>query len=95
MNLPEPSSTSVPTTDTKELIDAINRCTAMIKLQTAQQRSWKLALRNGLLAGLGGVLGATVVVSILISVTQPFRRLEAIGPMIDRLDTSLRQPIRR
>lgn len=84
-----------PSADNQDLIDAINRCTAMIRLQTAQQRSWKLALRNGLLAGLGGVLGATVVVSILISITQPFRRLDAIGPMIDRLDASLRQPIRR
>lgn len=84
-----------PTVNPKELVDAINRCIAVIEIQTAQQRSWKLALRNGLLAGLGGVLGATVVVSILISVTQPFRRLEAIGPMIDRLDTALRQPNRR
>ena len=84
-----------PTVNPKELVDAINRCIAVIEFQTAQQRRWKLALRNGLLAGLGGVLGATVVVSILISVTQPFRRLEAIGPMIDRLDTALRQPNRR
>ena len=79
----------------KELIEAINRFTAVIEKQSAQQRDWKLALRNGLLAGLGGVIGATVVVSILVWITQPFRRLEAIGPMIDHLDSSLRQSGKR
>ncbi len=59
--------------------------------QLAQQWSWKLALRNGLLAGLGGVIGATVVVSILIAVMQPFRQFDAIGPMIDHLDSTLQQ----
>ncbi|MDR3691782.1 MAG: DUF5665 domain-containing protein [Fimbriimonas sp.] len=67
----------------------------MTERQLAQQRSWKLALRNGLLAGLGGVIGATVVVSVIIAITQPFRRLDAIGPMIDHLDTTLQQSSRR
>ena len=84
-----------PNLEPKELIDAINRFTAVIEKQAAQARDWRLALRNGLLAGLGGVIGATVVVSILIWVIQPFRRLEAIGPMIDHLDSSLRQSNKR
>jgi hypothetical protein len=79
----------------KELIEAINRFTTVIEKQAAQQRDWKLALRNGLLAGLGGVIGATVVVSILVWIIQPFRRLDAIGPMIDHLDTALRQTNKR
>ena len=63
----------------------------LIEKQLAQQRDWRLAFRNGLLAGLGGVIGATVVVSIIIAITQPFRRLDAVGPLIDRLDATLRQ----
>jgi hypothetical protein len=82
-------------TETRELIEALRRFTEVMERQLAQQRSWKLALRNGLLAGLGGVIGATVVVSILISIMQPFRGLEAVGPMIDRLDLTLRQSNRR
>ena len=74
-----------------ELLKAIRDLTKVMERQLDQQRSWKLVLRNGLLAGLGGLLGATVVVSILVAVMQPFRRLEAIGPMIDRLDDSLKQ----
>jgi len=75
----------------KELIEAMRELSAALKLQLAQQRNWKLALRNGLLAGLGGVLGATVVVSLLIAIMQPFKRLEAVGPLIERLDTTLKQ----
>ena len=86
-------------TDTKptlrELLDASQQLTKVLEQQLRQQRSWKLALRNGLLAGLGGVLGATVVVSILIAITQPFKRLEAVGPLIDRLDTTLKQTGKR
>jgi hypothetical protein len=78
-----------------ELLEAIRNLTKVMERQLEQQRSWRLALRNGLLAGLGGLLGATVVVSILVAVMQPFRRLEAIGPMIDRLDDSLKQTHRR
>ena len=74
-----------------ELLKAIRDLTKVMERQFDQQRSWKLVLRNGLLAGLGGLLGATVVVNILVAVMQPFRRLEAIGPMIDRLDDSLKQ----
>ncbi len=76
---------------TAVLTESIRRLTEVIELQAQQQRSWKIALRNGLFAGLGGILGATVVVSILVAVLQPFRRLEAIGPMIDKLDTALHQ----
>jgi len=79
----------------KELVEAISRFTAVMERQIAQQRDWKLSLRNGLLAGLGGVLGATVVVSILVWVMQPFRRLQAVGPMIDRLDSTLKRVDKR
>ena len=79
----------------QELITAILNLSKLMERQLDQQRDWKLSLRNGLLAGLGGVIGATVVVSLIITITQPFRRLEAIGPMIDRLDSALSQPHRR
>ncbi len=78
-----------------ELVDAIHRLTIVMQLQIANQRSWRLALRNGLLAGLGGFLGATLVVSLVIAIMQPFKRLEAVGPMIDRLEFALRQPVKR
>jgi hypothetical protein len=78
-----------------ELQDSVQRLTAVIERQLAQQRNWKLMLRNGVLAGLGGVIGATVVVSILIAVLQPFKRLQAVGSMFDRLETTLKQSNKR
>jgi len=84
-----------PSSVDRDLLVAIQRLTEVIDAQTTQQRSLYLSLRNGLLAGLGGVIGATVVVSIIIAITQPFRRLDSIGPMIDHLDNVLQQSPRR
>jgi len=81
--------------DSKELLAAVTRLTLAIEKQVAMQRDWKLSLRNGLLAGLGGVIGATVIVSILISITQPFKRLERVGPLIERLDDTLSRTNKR
>ena len=74
-----------------DLESSLKRLADLTEKQIHQQRDWKLALRNGLLAGLGGVLGATVVVSILLFILQPFKRLEGLGPVLDRLDTTLKQ----
>ena len=79
----------------RELTEALVAYTKLVDRQLAQQRDWKLAFRNGLLAGLGGVIGATVVVSLVVAILQPFRSLQAVGPMIERLDTVLKQNNRR
>ena len=81
--------------DSHELLTAVTRLTLAIEKQVAMQRDWKLSLRNGLLAGLGGVIGATVIVSILISIMQPFKRLERVGPLIERLDDTLSRTNKR
>ncbi len=75
----------------EQLLQAISDLTVEIHRLANQQRSWKIALRNGLMAGLGGVLGATVLVSILVYTLQPFRKLEGLGPVIERLDRTLKQ----
>ncbi len=77
--------------ETEELRESIAELTAEIRRLREQQRNWKLAMRNALLSGLGGVLGATVVVSLLLFTLRPFRQIEMLGPMIDRLDQTLQQ----
>ena len=75
----------------EEYIVAISKLTSEISRLAAQQRDWKISLRNGLLAGLGGVLGATVLVSLIVYFLQPFKKVEAIGSMLDRLDTTIKK----
>ena len=92
---PIPSSTEpgtpAPDESIEELLIVMNNLSAQIERLANQQRDWRISFRNGILAGLGGVIGATLVVSILVSVLQPFKRLEAFGPMIERLDSTLRK----
>lgn len=58
-------------------------------------RDWKLALRQGLLTGLGGVIGATVLVSLLVWSLQPLKRLEVLKDPLDRIAQQLeRRPVR-
>ncbi|MBS1706230.1 MAG: hypothetical protein JST40_10175 [Armatimonadetes bacterium] len=73
----------------ENLAQELRELNRLLQIQIEHQQSWKLALRNGLLAGLGGVLGATVVVSLLLAVLKPFKSLDALGPVIDKLDRSI------
>lgn len=61
--------------------------------QTAEliriQKSWALSLRQGLLMGLGGAVGATVLVSLLIWMLQPLKKLEVFKPTLDRIAREL------
>ncbi|MEQ1823777.1 MAG: DUF5665 domain-containing protein [Fimbriimonadaceae bacterium] len=53
------------------------------------QKDWKHALRQGMVTGLGGVLGATLLVSLLLSVLKPFERLEMFKPSLERIAEQL------
>ncbi len=90
---PKPTSGQVTPTDppTAELLAAVAKLSAQLDRQTTMLQDWKFHLRNGVLAGLGGVVGATVVVSIFVYVLQPFKQVQTLGPMIERLDTTLKQ----
>lgn len=53
------------------------------------QKDWKHAIRQGVLAGLGGVLGATIVVSVLLSALKPFERLTVLKPTLEKISQQL------
>lgn len=53
------------------------------------QKDWKHAIRQGVLAGLGGVLGATIVVSVLLAALKPFERLTVLKPTLEKISQQL------
>ncbi len=67
------------------------RANELLEMHIAVHRDWKLALRNGLLAGLGGVIGATLVVSILLAILRPLQRLESLGSVFERIEQELKK----
>ena len=72
-----------------DLLRELKRSNELIATFVRNQTSWKLALRQGMVVGLGGVLGATLLVSLLIAMLQPFKRLEILKPTLDRIAQEL------
>lgn len=73
----------------KSLVAELRRGNELTIQLIRNQRDWKLALRQGLLAGFGGVVGATLLVSLLITVLKPFEQLTVLKPALERIAESL------
>lgn len=59
------------------------------------QKDWRLSIWRGILTGLGGAIGATLLVSVLLWALQPLKRLEVFKPTLDRIAQELeRRPAR-
>ncbi len=74
----------------KDLAKQLERMGDLLE-RDIKMRSWQVALRNGLLAGLGGVIGATLVASLLISMLRWFSPIQGIGPALERIAEALEQ----
>ena len=80
---------------TAEMLAKLETLNAHMATRVKQTESPWLAVRNGMLAGLGGVLGATVVVGLLIAFLRPFERLNYVGPTLERLTRQLEKNDRK
>jgi hypothetical protein len=54
--------------------------------QNRNLESWRLPLRNAVLAGLGGVIGATLLIGLLLAILKPFEKL---SPALDQIAREL------
>ncbi len=80
------------TTETSpELVAQLKRQNELLERQIAVLTSWKIPLRNGLLAGLAGAVGVSLLVGILTTVLKPF---EHIAPWLERVTNALEKPRR-
>lgn len=79
----------------QELAAAIERNNVLLERQLRQQTDWKVPFRNGVLAGVGSVLGATLVISTLVWTLQPFKGIGPLKPTLDRLTDALEKNDRK
>jgi hypothetical protein len=71
------------------LVEALELNTKAIQRHARLISDWKHLLFRGVLIGFGGVIGATIVVSVVVNVLQPFKSFETLEPSIDRLTREL------
>ena len=75
--------------DVSTLIAEMRRANELLDKISTAHLDWKISLRNGLLAGLGTAIGATLLVSVLVWVLQPFKQLDGLKPTLDNISRQL------
>ncbi len=73
------------------LRQAIEHNTRIIERWNKMNGDWRVLLWRGLLVGFGGVIGATLVVSLAVKILQPFESFEGIKPTLERLTDELKR----
>lgn len=68
-----------------EVVEELRRTNRLLAQLLKARTNPRLAVRQGVLTSLGGVIGATVLVSILLWLLKPFERLELLAPTLERL----------
>lgn len=75
----------------QRFVEAIEQNNKLLQRLNHRIGDWKWLLMRGVLIGFGTVVGATLVVSIVVAILQPFQSLDGLGPAIERLTKELRQ----
>ncbi len=73
----------------EEVKKELEKSNALLEASIKQRSDWKLAMRQGLVTGLGSVLGATLLVSILIWILKPLQQLDVLKPSLERIANQL------
>lgn len=69
----------------QQILSELQMLNILTAKRVGQQNNAWLALRNGLLAGMGGVVGAALLGALLISLLKPFEGLAPIRVALERL----------
>jgi hypothetical protein len=71
------------------LTDALNRHSDLLERQIRLSLDWRITLRNALIAGAGGIVGAALVGTLLIAILKPFQSISPLKPTLDRIASAL------
>jgi uncharacterized protein (DUF697 family) len=52
-------------------------------------QTYKYSFLKGVATGVGGVIGATVVIAILLSILSKFEQVPVIGPFVNKVQNSI------
>lgn len=84
-----------PDISNEELLEEMKRLTAAVEAQTKFLRDWRMPARNAAIASIAGVLAATVGISLLVQLFQPFKNIDALRPLIEKVSDALDQDGRK
>ncbi|MDQ5886208.1 MAG: hypothetical protein QG628_605 [Patescibacteria group bacterium] len=56
-----------------------------------QNQTYKLSFLKGIATGVGGVIGATVVIALLLWGLSLFQEIPLIGPVVQKIQTTIDQ----
>jgi len=56
-----------------------------------QNQTYKLSFLKGVATGVGGVIGATLVVALLLWGLSLFQEIPLIGPVVEKVQTTIEQ----
>jgi hypothetical protein len=68
-----------------ELMDQIKLLNINLERDIHSRANWRLALRNGLLGAVGGLVGTTVLFALLARFVGPLRQIVELRPTLERL----------
>jgi hypothetical protein len=56
---------------------------------TDRNQAYKTSFIKGILSGLGGVIGATILIALLLWILTLFKQVPLVGPFFDRVRTTV------
>lgn len=83
----------LPSKKTSKQYEQIGRAfEEYLEFQTTHRKQiYKLSLIKGILGGLGGIIGATVLVALIIWIMSIFESVPLLGPFVDAVERTIQR----
>ncbi|MHB8636662.1 MAG: hypothetical protein ACYC96_09340 [Fimbriimonadaceae bacterium] len=68
-----------------ELMAQLKLLNANLERDIRSRASWKLALRNGLIGAVAGLIGTSILVALIVHFVKPLNQIIELRPALERL----------